>query len=367
MPRPHRQDPRPHRRRLGIAAFCLLALLVVTPVDLSPPARATSPTATLPSKGVLERQKLAQEIKKLEQDNDAAGGASGFISRNAAFITALVAAGGLLATVWKQISEQSAQRQRDLDQREIESVRRLEDRFATILNDLGSTAVAVQAGAASSLVTYLRPEYKDFHHQVRIAVLTNLKADHDEPIRKLLARVYKDALSVGDPANRFERDLSRAKLANTDLSDLELRKADLGFADLHNSRLVGCDLWRARGRGVNLEGARASTVDDRVTSLIEVRFRNAKCRGANFSGARMINAHFEGADLTEARFFQTRLQAAHFEEAKLVGAQLQNSNLNDAYFYGAELDEVALRSIVRAFNWRKAHFDWQISQLLEQL
>jgi uncharacterized protein YjbI with pentapeptide repeats len=340
-----------------------LAITVGSPL----PAQASPPPQPLPSKGVLERQKLAQEVENLKHDNDAARGASGFFSHYAAFLTALVAAGGLLATIWKQNSDQAAQRKRDLKQREVESTRRLEDRFATILNELGSNEVPVQAGAASSLVTYLRRGHEEFHHQVRIAVLTNLKVDHDEPIRKLLARVYREALGVGDPADDFERDLSRARLANTDLSDLELREADLAFADLHNSSLVGCDLYRARGLEVNLEGARLCTVSDRVTSLIEVRFGEAKCRGADFSGARMINAHFRGADLSAARFYEARLQAAHLEETTLLGAQFQSANLNDAYFYGAELDERALRSIVRAFNWRNAHFDPPISQLLAQL
>jgi uncharacterized protein YjbI with pentapeptide repeats len=353
--------------RWSVAAFCILVLLAsLVPVS-SASANTVAATMTLPSKDVLERQKLQQEIEKLKQDKDAAQGASGFFSRYAAFITALVAAGGLLATVWKQNSDQSEQRKRDLAQREVESERRLEDRFAAILSDLGSTAIPTQAGAASSLVTYLRPEHKQFHHQVRVAVLTNLKVNHDEPIRKLLARVYKEALGAGDPADRFERDLSRAKLANTDLSDLELREADLAYADMRHSSLVGCDLYRARGIEVKIEGVRACTIGNRITSLIEVRFRRASGRGADFSGARMINAHLEESDLRDARFFQTRLQAAHFEDAKLQAAQFQSANLDDAYFLGAELDDAALETILRAFNWRNAKFDPEIWQRLENL
>jgi uncharacterized protein YjbI with pentapeptide repeats len=352
------------RRRAFVIALCLFAAVTAMQVAAPPPARATTP---LPSKDVLERQKLQQETLKLKQDRDQASGVSGFFSRYAAFLTALVAAGGLLATIWKHSSDQSTQRKRDIDQQRLETERRLEDRFATILNDLGSTAIPTQAGAASSLVTYLRPAHKRFHHQVRVAVLTNLKVDHGEPIRKLLARVYKEAIGTGEPADRFERDLSGAKLENADLSDLELREADLAFAELRNSTLVGCDFYRARGIRVNLDGARACTVGDRVTSLIEVRFHQARGRGADFTGARLINAHLEGADLREARFYQARLQAAHLEEAKLPGASFQAANLDDTYFYDAELDQRALRTIVRAFNWRNAHFDWQIKQELEDM
>ena len=341
------------------AAAVALGLLVG-----SPRAQTPAPASTLPSKQVLERQKLKEEIEQLQHSNDAAGSVGDFFSRYGAFITALVAAGGLLLTIWKQGSDQRTQRNRDRTQSKTESDRRLEDRFATILTELGSTSVAVQAGAASSLVTYLGHE--SFHHPVRIAVLSNLKIDHEEPIRKLLGRVYKNALSSGDAADSFERDLSRAKLANIDLSSLELRESDLAFADLTAATLVGCDLFRARGYQVVLEGARVCSDGAAITSLIEVRFQEAKCRDADFSGTHMINAHFKGADVRYARFLRARMQSAHFEGAKLSGARFQDANLDDAYFYSAELDDVALSSIVRARNWRSAHWDDDIGRELKK-
>ena len=60
---------------------------------------------------------------------------------------------------------------------------------------------------------------------------------------------------------------------------LEDRFAE-GFADLSHTTPVGCDLYRARGYKVKLERARACTFDDRVNSLIEVRFHEAVNRGA---------------------------------------------------------------------------------------
>ncbi len=344
-------------RRLGAVAAVLCVLIAIAPSG-SAPAQAAPP---LPSKDVLERQKLVQEIEKLRQENQ---NEENFFERNAALITALVALGGLLATLWKQNSDQRLQRERDRDQRSVELERRLEDRFATNLSDLRAAEAAKQAGAAASLVTYLRPEHERFRRQVRIAALTNLKVEHKEPIRKLLGRLYADSLASGTSADAFERDLSRAQLALTDLSGLELQGADLGFADLRSSTLVGCDLYRARGFGVNLTGAHCNSIDDRVTSLVEVRFHNAKAQAADFSGALLVNAHLRGADLREARFYRAHLQAAHLEHTKLQGASFQGANLDDTYFYQAEFDESALASIARALNWRNAHFDWDVLELL---
>ena len=310
---------------------------------------------------------LARRSRKLKEDNRTSEGFSGIFARYAALVTAAVAAAGLIFTVLKHSSDRRAERGREITARETESEQRLEDRFAAILSELGETATAKQAGAAASLVSYLTSDHQRFHHQVRIAVLTNLKVGHAEPIRKLLARVYREALTTGDSADGFERDLSRADLRNTDLSGLELREADLGFADLRRSTLVGCDLYRARGYGVKLGRARVCTVDKSITSLIEVRFHEAECDRADFSGARMINAHLNGAKLNGVLFYGARLQAAHLEGASLIGARFEAADVNDTYFYGARLDDVAIHSLSRSLNWRNAHFDSQVEARLQRL
>jgi uncharacterized protein YjbI with pentapeptide repeats len=116
-----------------------------------------------------------------------------------------------------------------------------------------------------------------------------------------------------------------------------------------------------------LEGSRLCADDGQAVLLHDIRFKEALCRGADFSGAILVNAHLEDADLTDAKFYGARLQAAHLEGAKLVGAQFQQSNLADAYFIGAEFDFASKRSITRAVNWRKGHFDPDVLGELEQL
>jgi uncharacterized protein YjbI with pentapeptide repeats len=310
----------------------------------------------------LERQKLREEIAKLQRENEPEDFGDAFV-RYAPLLTAIVAVVGVIATLWKQLAEREAERR----QRHAETERRLEDRFAAILTELGAEKAAAKASATAAIVTYLEPRHERFHHQVRLAVLTNLKLSQEEPIRKLLARVYVESLRTGQEINRFERDLSRAKLANTDLRDLKLAEADLAFADLRDSNLAGCDLFRARGREVTLEGARLCADGGQTPSLIEVRFKGAKCHGADFSGATMVNAHLEESDLTEARFYRCRLQGAHFEGADLTGAKFHQADLADARFAGAILDWECMHGISRARHWRKAHFDPGVKQELEEM
>lgn len=378
--------PVPARRHVSLQRVALLlAIAVAAAPALGPSAclAAADPSApATPASRALAERKLAAEVAKLEHENAVADGFSGLMARYAALLTALVAAGGLAATIFRQTSELRAQRlhearereneqaareherekdladrERELEYRLAEQERRLEDRFAAILGEMGSVSPAIQAGAAASLVTYLEPGRERFHHQTRLAVLTNLKLELAEPIRKLLALVYGLSLESGAPVDRYERDLSHAKLAETSLCDVNLREADLAHADLTNTVLLGSNLYRAKGIEVVLEGARLGAGPARAASLIEVRFRRAQCRGADFSGVCLVNAHLQEADLREARFYGASLQAAHLEGADLRGARFQQADIADTYFRGAILDDDALYTLVRARNREKAHFD----------
>jgi uncharacterized protein YjbI with pentapeptide repeats len=364
----------------------VLAMLVAGSALLSPVAclaAATGPGSAATDE--LTQRKLKAEIAQLEHDNAIADGKSGLIARFAPLATILLSAGGLVLAIFKQGADQRAQRAKDLaeqraqrdkelverqrerEDRRIEEAHRLEDRFAAILGQLGSGTPAVQAGAAASLVTYLQPDHSRFHHQARLAILTNLKLELAEPIRKLLALVYAKSLESGEPVDHFERDLSRAQLAETSLCDVTLCEADLAFANLRNAVLLGSDLFRARGLEVDLEGARLGAGAARAASLIEVRFQGAHCRGADFSGVRLINAHLQEADLREARFYGASLQAAHLERADLRGAHFQQADIADTYFLEATIDDAALRTLARTRNRDKAHFDPAVRVRLDAL
>lgn len=357
------------RRALTAGVFALLLLgLLGSPPGLA--AVEDVPSAVAP-KQQLEAEKLREEVAKLERENEGNGLGDELI-KFVPLITALVAVIGIVATLWKQVAEQSRQRKEELKQREtesqqrrIEAANRLEDRFAAILTELGSEKDSPKASAAAALATYLEPQHERFHRQVRLAVLTNLKLTQEEAIRKLFARVYVQALRSKLAINQFERDLSHAKLANTDLTDLALAEADLAFADLSNSDLAGCDLFRARGHRVDLHGARLGENDGEPTRLIEVRLKGANCREADFSGAVLVNAHMKEAKLEGAKFFRCHLQAAHFEGANLTGARFEQADLADTYFTGATLDATCLKGISRARRWRDAHFDPGVTAMIE--
>jgi len=317
----------------------------------------------------LEQEKLREEIRKLQHENRNEHGLRGFFSQYSgsltAFVTALVAVGGLWLTIRQQTRERARQqdqdrqqRDRDREQRELESQRQLDERFTSILNDLGSASEAVQAGAAISLLTFVRPEHEAYHRQVRLAALANLKVEHPPAVTRILIDVLEAAFRAADRLDSIERDLSRAELERIDLSGLDLSEADLAFANLRGANLSNATLTRARGFGVELAKARLS--GDK-TDLEAARLQEAKGAGALFHNARLVSAHLERATLPGAEFQGAQLQAAHFEGADLRGAKFEQAVLRDTYFVSregekAQLDEAALKSISRALDWEGAHF-----------
>jgi hypothetical protein len=117
-------------RLLAVATVLVLALGLPTVAS----ATQTSPPTTQDAS--LEQQKLRQEIRKLELENQRASSGWAAILALAPFVTAVVAIAGIGLTVWKQLSDNAKNRQEqfrqlDLDrkQREADSLRRFDQSY----------------------------------------------------------------------------------------------------------------------------------------------------------------------------------------------------------------------------------------------
>jgi len=342
----------------------------------------------------LQDEKLRQEIIRLQLENSKLGGWGELLLPYGTLLTVMVAVGGLIATFWKQINESSQQkeqdrqqRQRDIEQqernrheqergrlqREEENRQRLEEKFIAIVGRLGSHSPSVQASAAVSIMTFLKPENKEFHAQAFFILLANLKVLHNEAIQgnevlnRLLVAAFEKAIRtqavIGEVKDQeSEIDLSRCCLNRADLSNLDLSNADLAFSELRGANLTSSILFRARGIEVNMERSRLSRAN-----LGEIRFRKAHFAGAQFHGSNLVAADLKEADLTNAQFQQAMLQSAHLDKANLTNARFEQASLSDAFFKGATLSASTLRSVLKAKNWREAHWDESVLKQLNEL
>jgi uncharacterized protein YjbI with pentapeptide repeats len=336
----------------SIAGFVLVVALAVGAAPAL--AQTVSPVTER-----LEQQKLREEIKQLQLQNEADSGWKESLSTWVAPATAAAALIGVLVAGFGFVH----QRGLDRDQRERESVRRLDERFSSILTDLGATNQAVQAGAGVSLLTFLRPEQEAYHRQVRLVTLANLKVRKaDDPVRELLVTVLERALRMPAPLEPAEVDFDNAYLKDADLSSLDLGSATLIRANLKGASLQDAKLHKARAYRAVLERAYLAKTDLSEADLDEVQAPHAVFHESNLTSAKLRRA-----DLSGAGFESALLQSAHLEGADLRGARFQNADVKDTYFGGAIFDDRALETLVNARHLWDAHYSPETNARLHEL
>ncbi len=314
----------------------------------------------------LDSDKLRKEIEQLRLSNEDSRAWWHGPLQMLPFLTAAIALIGLMVTFWKQSSDLTKQRRDEVAQRRSDTRQRFDESFAATVQNLGSESEGLQASGASALGAYLRPEHAEFHLPVFNLLVANVKLQHSKVVSSLLVQEFEKALRVVLSIKGAERpsslDLSDANLLRVQLDGLSLEGValDLGHARLNGASLVGTTLKRMRGYGVHLNGARLTDAN-----LWEARLNGAVAARAQFHRAILKSATLKGAALQRAQFQEARLQSAHLEEADLIDARFEKADLNDTYFLRARLNDTALRSVIKAYNWDRAHFDRDVRDRLE--
>ena len=352
---------------------CLTFLLALIALVALTPGCAVS-AAEDPVKSELQEEKLRQEITKIRLENEKLDSRWSTAISLAPFLTSLVALFGVLITLSKHLSEQTRQRALDRDHLEAERIQRFNEKFTSVTENLGSQSVSIQASAAVSIMTFLRPENAQFHEQVFLLLLANLKVGHDEVVQELLTNGFEKAVrlqadkiakandKIEAKEDKIVLDLSGCTLISVDLAKVDLAWADLKRSSLRNANLRKANLKRVKGNDADFAGAKASGA-----KFEKARFDGACFKDANLRATDLKWIHFKHADLSNCQFQQAQLQGAHLEHASLAGARFEQADLNNAFFIGSHLDETAKTSIIKAFNWRLAKFDPEVQKELEAI
>ena len=353
---------------LASALFPVLVLLTgcasTTPEPL--------PTGTaLPDKAVLERQKLAAEVRSIQAETTAATDGWNTFIRLAPLLTVLVAAGTLTVTYTKDRRATRDARAKELAAAATEARKRHEEAVAGVVQTLGSESARQRLGAAAALAPVLRdPTDPRISGDLIPVLVANLRIETDADVADALIRDLGIALRQlpSDAVADQPLDLTRAMLRRLRVPGVPLPGADVAFAILTRADLTGCNLRRLRGFGADLSDARLSR-----SNLHEARLNRSVCRNTQLHHARMVSATFRDADLRGAQFQQADLQGARFAGAICQGAVFTGANLAEAWFldpgggWPATLDASALRTAVQARNGRSAHWTRQDRHVPEQL
>lgn len=285
-----------------------------------------------------------------------------------AYLAPLIGIFVAVAAGVQQLDQRRAERRKEREQAEQDSVRRFDTRFAAVFEQAAAPDPRRRVGAAAALRSFLRENNHEFHEQTYDFVLSYLKVSAADPVvDHAFMRVFQIAAHLalsgrGEGERRQAVDYCDARLSRVDLCGLELAEADLTRTALSCAVLDGACLWRARG----LHKTDLTCASLRHANLEETVFLDGMlAREADFSFANLVAARFAPkglpgtANLAGARFIGARLQGACLDGAVLTDARFDGANLRGASFHGATLNSAALQSALRSLNrsWRRAVWD----------
>lgn len=379
--------------KMGIVlADILLVLLWWTPVLAANTYQGTLALATKASVTVqatptedatvttLNKEKLAQEVQQLREQNDRSAAAWLWNSGGlfGSMVAALLAVAGVLWTA-------KVAQNKNLADREAEREKQAEERFQSAVTGLADERPGAKIGAAILLRTFLHKDYEPFYTQIFDLVVAHLqlrKVDSNDPnvplpldalsqalilvFKEVFPRVRNQQMTQSTSYNPKTFDataiqLDRAFLAEADLQDAWLPKAFLRRAHLAGAHLEGIrlkeanmeevDLRRAFLKKANLEGAHLENAN-----LDYVHLEGGRLRGAFLKNAHFKNAHMDDIDLEEAHLEGAHLISAWLNNACLFRANMEGSDLKYAHLDGARLQGACLqRAELQRAYLKKAH------------
>ena len=279
------------------------------------------------------------------------------------------------------------QRESEIRQNEIESDRRLSERFDAAVDvlskDLNRRSFPAHLGAISSLralaidspentqrcldiicsCNQWMEEYLDEFvkggssnpYSSRLLKESNriIKQDSQynaDEITLLHERRSQESLAaisniVAKISTNNPEQLKRLKFYNKMLCGISLSNLKLDGIDFRNTYLVAADLSdislnKAKLEHAQLQGASLDKVNLEGASLDDANLQKASLNKANLQGASLDKTNLEGASLVD-----TNLQKVSLDKANLQKASLRDSNLQEASLDDANLQKVSLYKV----------------------
>lgn len=199
---------------------------------------------------------------------------------------------------------------------------------------VGEEIQQIDFTSAADLANKVTQEIFNRESISRLRATLNIGVFQDLPLRRLLQGLREGSVSKHGLLGKHFPNLdlrglnfarftlmgsvfSRSNCDNVNFSDAALMGADFSFCSLREASMVGA-------------------------SLVGAEFRHADLRKACLRGAALMGANLNKADLREAEV----------ERTAFMDADLEGTDLRDVNF-----DDITLRSVCSARNWRKAKLD----------
>jgi uncharacterized protein YjbI with pentapeptide repeats len=220
-----------------------------------------------------------------------------------------------------------------------QDIQRVDDRFHSAINLLGSSETSARTGAVYVLHELALEE--DKYRQQIVQILcshvrsktseTEYQKTHKErpsnEIQTTLNLLFKE-----EERGLYTQDFAKvAGFPRADLSHAYLVKADFGYAQCQEASFSGAQCQEAIFCGAQCQEAIFSSAQCQ-----EANFLGAQCQGAVFLFAQCQRASFSGTQCQEASFWDAQCQGANFFNAQCQGASFWEAQCQGASFWNAQ-------------------------------
>ena len=249
-------------------------------------------------------------------------------------------------------------------QTEIESDRRLSERFdtavAALSKDLNENTFPAHLGAISSLRALAIDSPENTQRCLDIICSCNqwmdgymnefIKAGSLTPYSSLLLNEDNRIAKTDDPNKKNQITLLHEKRSQEALvaishilTEISVESVErLKGLKFHNKMLCGISLDNLKLNDINFRNTHLVAASLRSTSLNRANLIRANLQGASLERAELRGASLNSAELQEASLERAELQGASLWYAKLQGAHLKRTNLQETDLRYANLQEALL-------------------------
>ncbi|SHN94140.1 pentapeptide repeat-containing protein, partial [bacterium endosymbiont of Bathymodiolus sp. 5 South] len=220
-----------------------------------------------------------------------------------------------------------------------QDIQRVDDRFNSAINLLGSSETSARTGAVYVLHELALEEDK-YRQQIVQILCSHVRSKTSEAAYQ---KTHKER-----PSNEIQTTLNLllkekecglytqgfAKVSGFPRADFE--HAYLVRADFWNAQCQGANFWDAQCQEANFNDAQCQGAIFWNTQCQRANFWNAQCQGANFWNAQCQGADFWNAQCQGAIFWNAQCQEANFRDAQCQGAIFSDAQCQGAIFSDAQ-------------------------------
>jgi uncharacterized protein YjbI with pentapeptide repeats len=236
----------------------------------------------------------------------------------------------------EQVRIQGKQVQIQGEQIQIQIKQRVDERFNSAINLLGSSETSARTNAVYTLHE-LALEDDRYCQQIVQILCSHIRSKTNE---EAYQETHKER-----PSNEIQTTLNllfkkhKHGLYAQDFAKQE----DFPWADLSHAYLVKADFRYAQCQGASFKYAQCQGADFEYAQCQGADFRDAQCQGANFRDAQCQGANFDLAQCQEVNFYRAQCQGASFKSAECQGANFRDAQCQGADFWVAQCQGASFR------------------------